>query len=116
MNLLSYVKVANGDGQSAEPLYMMASNISAGGIFLMTDVLLPVDTNVHVGVFLPTQNPLNTPSTKDKIVSLVQTTGRVIRHEDAGMAVRFGKKYRISPLLKKNARKAAPSPLHEHIG
>lgn len=101
MNLLSFVKVMGKNGNFSEPIYMMASNICADGIYLMSDDPFPLNTYVHIGFFIPTRNPIDTISPNDKILSLLETTGRVIRCERNGMAIQFGKKCRIVPLIKR---------------
>lgn len=106
MNLLAFVKVDGGEKEGIKIRYMVTANICAGGVYLRTDAPLAFDTRVHIGFFIPTPNPLNPELSDDKIMSLVETTGCVIRCEDKGMAIQFDKDYTISPLLKKRRREA----------
>ena len=94
LNLLSFVKSEKLEPASERPKYMIASNICSGGVFLKTDKPMPLNTRVHVDFFLIIKNQVLESKKK---MSLVEITGRVIRLQDDGMAVKFDRNYRIWP-------------------
>ena len=104
MNLISFVEADRGEKENTKPLYMMTANICAGGAFLRTDASLTNDMHVHIGFFIPTQNPVNPESPEDKVMALVETSGTVIRCDEMGVAIQFDKEYIISPLVIKRRR------------
>jgi hypothetical protein len=67
-------------------LEIYTRNISSDGAYLCMEQPLPLDTPVELTFFLPLRH---------KIRSKIQTSGRVIRSDTAGMAVRFGSTYHI---------------------
>ncbi len=95
LNLLSFVRVENKESEHETPNFMIAVNICSDGAFLKTDKPLAVNTRVQVDFFLII-NGIK-PETNKKM-SLVEVSGRVIRLEKKGMAVKFDKNYRIWPL------------------
>lgn len=73
---------------------VMTKNICAGGAFLLTDKPLVLGTDIKMDLILPLDNILKMEGKRSRI----DVSGEVIRTESQGMAVRFDKKYNISPL------------------
>ena len=67
-------------------LELFTRDISSDGAFLCMEEPLALGTPVELTFFLPV---------RQKIRSRIQTKGRVIRSESAGMAVRFESDYQI---------------------
>lgn len=67
----------------------MTKNICSGGGFFITDKPMSVGTDVKMGLIL---------SINKEKKAHVDASGSVIRTEEQGIAVRFDKKYNISPL------------------
>jgi hypothetical protein len=73
---------------------VLTRDICAGGAYLLTDQPLSVGTDIEMNLILPLDN---LPK-MEKRHSRVEVTGSVVRSESGGMAVRFDKKYQISPV------------------
>ena len=71
----------------------MIRDICAGGAFFKTDNPLSVGTEVKMDLILP----LDKFKTGKNNRSRIDVSGYVIRTQSQGMAVRFDKKYSISP-------------------
>jgi hypothetical protein len=76
---------------------LLTRDISCTGVFLTTSNPLPIETRVDLD-FLLNQNELESGSSKDKRIN-ISTSGKVIRTDEQGMAVKFDKLYRISNLM-----------------
>lgn len=88
--------VSAGDGsQSAPALQLITSNISADGAFFLTKEPLESGTMVDVGLDLTVARP-NSPTPRH---SQIKVSGRVIRTEVTGVAVRFEPGYQIRPTM-----------------
>jgi hypothetical protein len=72
------------DGDNQLELY--TRDISSDGAYLCINDPLPLDTPVELTFYLPVRK---------KIRSKIQTNGRVIRADEAGMAIRFESQYQI---------------------
>ncbi len=73
---------------------VMAENICAGGAFCTIDEPLPVGTRVQLDLILSFKLNFNGKRKK----SHINISGSVARTYEHGMAIRFGKKYNISPI------------------
>lgn len=73
---------------------VMTDNICAGGAFFITDTHMSVGTDVEMDLILSLKANDNIEEKKTRI----DISGRVIRTNERGVAVRFDKKYNISPL------------------
>ena len=82
-----------GKDKEGKSIELMTSNICSGGAFFKTNKPLTVGTDVKLAVILPLD--------KFKIVKhrilYIDVSGSVIRTDQQGMAIRFDRKYRISP-------------------
>lgn len=76
------------------------SNISSGGAFFYTTEHLREGTDVTIELFLPIEKLIKYLENclKDYGNTLIKLSGKVLRSEPEGMAIRFNKDYRISPL------------------
>ena len=74
-------------------MVLITKNICSDGAFLLTDKPLQVGTKVKVALYLS----IGGAAMKTARKSLINVSGEVIRAEEAGMAVRFDKKFTISP-------------------
>ncbi|MBS0012539.1 MAG: PilZ domain-containing protein [Desulfobacterales bacterium] len=79
------VSTANG----REKITLFTSNICSIGAFIRADQPYPVGTDLEMEIFLLSDLP-----GKDDVI---QVRGRVVRTEDAGMAVCFDETYQIQP-------------------
>ena len=70
-------------------------DISSGGAFFPMEVPLPTGEKVKITLFLSISTPekISVFPSKAKII----TEGRVVRSTEQGMAVAFGRHYRMSP-------------------
>lgn len=75
-------------------LEAMTNNICAGGVYCLMDKPLSVGTDVKMDLTIS----LKKVNKKTRI----NVSGSVIRTEDQGMAVCFGKRYRIEPFKDKS--------------
>jgi len=75
---------------------LVTSNICAGGAFFHTSYYIPEGTQVDVAVVLPLDK-LQILKDSSKQVHL-RISGKVVRTEADGIAVRFDKNYQISQL------------------
>ncbi len=73
---------------------LITRDICSGGAFLPADSPFEEGTDVKMEIVL---SFLKDNSKREKLKSLINVSGSVIRTEAAGMAVCFDKKYRISP-------------------
>ena len=69
-----------------QQLELFTRDISSDGAYVCSDDPLPLDTPVELTFFLPIRK---------RIRSKIQTSGRVIRADEAGMAIRFESQYQI---------------------
>ena len=75
---------------------LFTRDISCAGVFLTTSNPLPIDTRVDLD-FLLNQNELDSGSPKDERIN-INTSGKVVRTNEQGMAVEFDKLYKVSNL------------------
>ncbi len=80
------------DGE--DTLELETENVCAGGAFFKTDQILPEGTEVKLELVIP----LDRLKMLEGRQTLVRLTGKVIRTESGGMAIQFGKQYRMVPL------------------
>lgn len=78
-----------------KPRKLISRDISSAGAFLLTNDPLPLGAKVNLSLFLPLK--FNDRVKKRKIV--INTSGKVIRADEHGMAVSFDKKYEIKRLF-----------------
>jgi len=76
-----------------EGLKLKTKNICSGGAFLITDHPFQIDTKVEIDIRIAL---FDEASEKVK-ESDVHVSGLVVRIDAAGMAVKFDKKFQISP-------------------
>jgi len=69
-----------------DQLELYTRDISSDGAFLCMEDPLPLDTPVELTFFIPVRR---------QIRSKIQTSGRIIRSENRGVAVRFESNYQI---------------------
>jgi hypothetical protein len=74
---------------------LMTSNISAGGAYVMTTVPPRQGMEVRMEIILPFNNLKKVKVEKDACVMI---TGKVVRAEEAGMAVQFNDDCNIMPV------------------
>ncbi|MDO9514872.1 MAG: PilZ domain-containing protein [Syntrophales bacterium] len=84
----------DGEGEEADFLDAVTSDISAGGAFFHTDTPLPVGTEMYVDLILPLDELKKIEGKRANI----KVKGSVIRTGARGMAISFDKKYRIVPM------------------
>ncbi len=97
LHLMSIVNVNSEKPESKmNSQYAVAENICAGGVYLRAIQPLGLNTKVKVEIFLPVQEYM---ISMYKNISLIKISGKVVRKDDAGMAIEFDKNYSISPLL-----------------
>jgi hypothetical protein len=88
--------ISEGDGtQDAPALQLITSNISADGAFFLTREPLSRGTAVDVGLDLTVARPNSSTPRRSKI----KVSGRVVRIEPNGIAVRFEPGYQIRPTM-----------------
>jgi hypothetical protein len=83
-------------GREKGPLSLETRNICAGGAFFHTPHALPEGTKVDVEVVLPLDKLQILKDTSKRVH--LKVTGRVLRSEPEGFAVRFDGDYRICQL------------------
>jgi hypothetical protein len=74
------------DGE--EVLELFTRDVSSKGAFFLTSDPLPIDTSLSMTLFLTIGRSLS---------SMFSVAGKVVRTEDAGMAVRFDSNYTLVP-------------------
>lgn len=72
---------------------LRVENICAGGAFVITEKTLPIGTDVTLDLILSLKD-ISHFAVKQSHVSVM---GEVIRTGEKGMAIGFGRKYKISP-------------------
>ena len=82
-----------GKDKEHKSIELMTSNICSGGAFFKTNKPLTVGTDVKLAVILTLGK---FKIVKHKIL-YIDVLGSVIRTDQQGMAIRFDRKYRISP-------------------
>ena len=82
-----------GKDKENKSIELMTSNICSGGAFFKTNKPLTVGTDVILAVILPLDK---FKIVKHKIL-YIDVSGSVIRTDQQGMAIRFDRKYKISP-------------------
>ena len=76
---------------------LISRDISSDGVFLETGDPLPVGTEVDLS-FLVSLNELNS-FLKNKVVN-ISSSGKVIRADEQGFAVRFDKQHKVSEFIR----------------
>jgi hypothetical protein len=94
LELHTYLSMADESGEQ-ESIDLLTSNVCAGGAFFKTKKPLSIGTNVKIGMILPLDKFKNLEEKR----SCIDVAGSVIRTEKQGMAVCFGKRYKISTCL-----------------
>lgn len=89
----SYVRVpvkirmlARYEGEGAGELYFFSKNLSAGGVFLESDILLEKGTRIYLEFVLPHDPKLII--VKSEVVWIKEDTGQG-PHTSAGMGIKF---------------------------
>lgn len=90
----AFVAVSD-DTDESESLAMQTRDISANGVYLLTDTPLPVGTRVKVDMVL-SLDELKKLGGK----ALIKTSGQVLRKESGGMAIYFDSNSKILPFSK----------------
>ena len=75
---------------------LFTRDISCAGVFLTTSNPLPIDTRVDLDLLL-NQDELDRGLSQDKKIN-ISTSGKVVRTNEQGMAVKFDKLYKVSSL------------------
>jgi hypothetical protein len=91
LELPAFMQIAN--QKENESIELVTSDVCSGGAFFHTRKSMPVGTEVKVDLVLSV-------SQLQKIETervTVQTAGAVVRTDAEGIAVRFSKKYKITP-------------------
>ena len=83
----------NAAGDSSKIMKLWTRNICAGGAYLETEEPLEVSTSVEINLVV--HGPGGRHGSVGK--AFVKVTGNVIRSNTKGMAIKFGRKYKISP-------------------
>jgi len=92
LELHTYLSIADESGEQ-ESIDLLTSNVCAGGAFFKTKKPLAIGTNVKIDMILP----LNKFKHLEEKRSCIDVAGSVIRTDNKGMAICFGKRYKISP-------------------
>lgn len=71
---------------------LQTSDVSAGGAFFNTVQPLPIGTEVKIDMIIPLDKLKKLKGKRAKI----EVAGAVIRSDEKGMAISFGKNYQIS--------------------
>jgi hypothetical protein len=91
LGLKAFVSVFD-DTEKPESLAMQTRDISASGVYLLTDTPLPVGTRIKVDMVL-SLDELKKLGGK----ALIKTSGEVLRRETGGMAICFDRNSKILP-------------------
>jgi hypothetical protein len=94
LNLKALVLISDQKGASKSQS-MRTRDISARGVFLLTDTPMPEGTRVKIDMVLPLDE-LKKIGGK----ALIKTSGKVLRRETGGMAICFDGKSKILPLTR----------------
>ena len=70
-------------------------NICAGGAYFFTDNPLKIGTKVDIDFRLDLKKLKNEPSTQSE----VKVSGYILRTDSQGMAVKFDRSFKISPVM-----------------
>lgn len=100
LELPSQISLVEGE----EKIELETDNVCAGGAFFKTDQVLPEGTAVKLELVIPLDEMLILEGRR----TLVRLTGKVIRTESGGMAIRFDKRYRMVAL--KSGETASDAP------
>ncbi len=84
-------------GQDTKPLSLalLTENVCAGGAFFPCSRPLAVSTRVDIGILLP----INVEKKERAETAHIQVSGRVVRRDADGMAIRFDNNYRLKSFL-----------------
>jgi PilZ domain len=97
LQLEAFISGPGGVSQ-AESAGLVTRDISMSGVFLITDRPLPVGSKVSVDMILT----LGGTKKQDSQKAWIKASGKVLRTDSQGMAVRFDDQSRILPLSKKS--------------
>jgi hypothetical protein len=92
LELTAYLSVAD-NGEKGKSIELMTSNICAGGAYFLTDRPMSKGTEVKMDLILELER-LHALWGRQ---SHIHVSGFVIRTDQQGMAIRFDRKYKISP-------------------
>ncbi len=84
-----------------DTIELNTENICANGAYFKTSKPLPVGTSVSLAMKLEVNSNLK-PTTN---LMAIEVSGKVIRSENDGMAIRFDNGYKILPLGNKSKKK-----------
>ena len=74
---------------------LISRDISCSGVFLTTENPLPINTMINLDILL-NHHKLSSGS-KEKRIN-ISTSGKVVRKDDQGMAVKFDELFKVSHL------------------
>jgi hypothetical protein len=92
LEIPAHVELANEQGE--ERLEYVTQDVCSGGAFFHTDQPMPIGTKLKVDLVVPIDQLKKIES--DRV--LIKVNGDVVRIGEKGMAVRFKKKFTITPL------------------
>ena len=92
LELPTSLSVVN-SGKKQETLEILTRNVCAGGAFFKTGKPLFIGTDLKINLIISLDRIKHLKGQRSRI----DVSGSVIRTEDQGMAVCFGKRYRIEP-------------------
>ena len=92
LELHTYLSMADENGDQGS-IDLLTINVCAGGAFFKTKKPLSIGTNVKMDLILPLDKFKKFEGKRSRI----NVAGSVIRTDNKGMAICFGKRYKISP-------------------
>ena len=100
LGLYSRIQIKSGE-RTLETIELITQNICAGGAYFKTSDPLPFDACLSIYMDFEVPGIANGPSNN---LTCIETSGKVIRSNKNGMAIRFDNSYKIRPLGKKTVR------------
>jgi hypothetical protein len=91
---ISAIAWPQAENRDRNALQLISRDVSAAGAFFLTPTPLDLGTKARVVMFLE----LDVPDQIETSKAQVTLSGFITRVEKTGMAIRFGKKYKISPI------------------
>jgi hypothetical protein len=81
-------------GGKTEKMILESGNLSASGVFIKTDSLIPEGSPVRMEIFLHFSDP--EAETPPQRATVIVVTGRIIRTTNEGLAIHFNDDYEIT--------------------
>ncbi len=100
LKVFSKIRVES-DWHNIDTIELITKNISANGAYFKTSNPLPVGTPVSLSMRLEINSELKPISN----LMSIEVSGKVIRSEKDGMAIRFENTYKMMPLGNKTKKK-----------